>query len=128
MKFEIKVATDGKILDISRCYPGKTHDFKIQKSEKPFPPGVQILADSGYQGLQKIHKNTTLPYKRRRKQPLSPEQKAHNRALSSKRIVVENTFARMKKFKILSSVYRNFKKKLHLRANIIAGIHNLNYC
>ena len=55
------------------------------------------------------------------------EQKAHNTAIASRRIIVEHVFAQLKKFKILGSVYRNFKKKLHLRFNIIAGIYNLRF-
>jgi len=126
MKFEILVNSKGKIIDISKCYPGRTHDFKIKKLERNLPLNSQVLADSGYQGLQKIHKNTILPHKRRRKIPLIYEQKIHNRELSSKRGRVEHVIGKMKKFKILSSVYRNFRRKLNLRANIIAGIYNLS--
>jgi hypothetical protein len=38
--------------------------------------------------------------------------KKRPKALSSKRSMIENVFAKLKKFKILSSVYRNFQKKL----------------
>ena len=62
-----------------------------------------------------------------RKSKISAEQKNHNRALSSKRVSVEHVFAHLKKFKILGSTYRNFRKKLHLRYNIIAGIYNLRF-
>ena len=124
---EIMTDLKGKILCISKRYPGRTHDFKIRKQSSKIPRNATVLADSGYQGLQKIHKNTVLPFKRRRKCPLTAEQKAHNTLLSSKRVVVEHTFAQLKKFKILGSVYRNFQKKLHLRFNIIAGVYNLRF-
>ncbi len=75
---EIITDPNGKILCVSKGYPGRTHDFKIRKQSSKIPKNVTVLADSGYQRLQKIHENTTLPYKRRRKQPLAPEQKAHN--------------------------------------------------
>lgn len=126
-KVEIITDLNGKILCISKSYPGRTHDFKIRKQSSKIPKNVTVLADSGYQGLQKIHKNTVLPFKRRRKCPLTTEQKTHNSALSSKRVVVEHVFAQLKKFKILGSVYRNFQKKLHLRFNIIAGLYNLRF-
>ena len=89
--------------------------------------GATRQDDSGYQGLQKLHLKTALPHKRRRKIPLTPEQEAHNTSLSSKRILVEHALAQLKKFKILGSTYRNFRKKLHLRFNIIAGIYNLRF-
>ncbi|MDR3155874.1 MAG: transposase [Holosporaceae bacterium] len=47
-----------------------------------------------------------------RKIPLTEEEKSPNRALSYRRSLVENVFAKLKKFKTLSSAYRNFKKKL----------------
>ena len=127
MKFEIQIDQNRKILSISKCYGGGMHDFKIRKKSDHVPRDIEILVDSGYQGLQKIHENTSLPFKRRRKTPLTPEQKAHNTAIASRRIIVEHVFAQLKKFKILGSVYRNFKKKLHLRFNIIAGIYNLRF-
>ena len=127
LKVEIMTDIKGKILSVSKVVPGRTHDFKLRKQSSKIPKNVTVLADSGYQGLQKIHPKTILPHKRRRKCALTPEQKDHNSALSSERIVVEHVFSHMKKFKILSSVYRNFQKKLHLRFNIIAGIHNLNF-
>lgn len=127
LKIEIMTDTRGKILSISKVVPGRIHDFKLRKQSSKIPKNVTVLADSGYQGLQKIHSKTILPHKRRRKCSLTPEEQAHNRALASKRIVVEHVFAHVKKFKILGSVYRNFQKKLNLRFNIIAGIHNLKF-
>ena len=70
-----------KIISISKGYSGRTHDFKIRKMSDHIPKDVQVLADSGYQGLQKMHPKTILPHKRRRKRPLAPEQKALNHAL-----------------------------------------------
>lgn len=127
MKFEIQTDIRGKIIAVSGCYNGKTHDFKIRKMSDHVPRDAFVLADSGYQGLQKLHPKTILPHKRRRKVPLTPEQKTHNTSLSSKRILVEHVFAQLKKFKILGSTYRNFRKKLHLIFNIIAGIYNLRF-
>ena len=117
MKFEIMTDIKGKILNISKCYSGRTHDFKIRKMSDHIPKDIQVLADSGYQGLQKQHPKTLLPHKRRRKSPLTAEQKEHNHTLASKRVSVEHVFSHLKKFKILGSIYRNFRKKLHMRFN-----------
>lgn len=128
MKFEIQTDKNGKILNISKSYSGKTHDFRIRKMSDHVPRGALVLADSGYQGMQKLNTKTVLPHKRRRKIPLTPEQKARNTSLSSKRILVEHVFAQLKKFKILGATYRNFRKKLHLRSSqesIICGSLNL---
>lgn len=84
------------------------------------------LVDLGYQGLQKRTKNVKLPIKKKKKIPLTVEEKVHNRALTSERVLIENVFAKLKRFKILGSVYRNFHQKLHMRFNFIAGIHNIS--
>ena len=57
MKLEIQIDQNRKILSISKCYGGRTHDFKIRKKSDHVPRDVEILVDSGYQGLQKIHEN-----------------------------------------------------------------------
>ena len=56
---------------------------------------------------------------------MSKEEKARNREIAKQRIVVEHVFASMKRFKIISSLYRDNLKKLHKIINIIAGSHNL---
>jgi transposase len=56
---------------------------------------------------------------------LSKEQKASNRALSQKRILVENIIRRLKIFRILSERYRNRRKRFGLRFNLIAAIYNM---
>ena len=37
IKFEIQIDTSGKILNISKAYCGKTHDFKIRKTSEHVP-------------------------------------------------------------------------------------------
>jgi hypothetical protein len=39
------------------------------------------MADTGYQGLNKLHANTCLPKKKTRKRPLSREDKKNNHAI-----------------------------------------------
>jgi transposase len=105
---------------------GKTHDFKLHKQHKVFlNPATKKLADSGYQGLQKVHQNTTTPIKKKRKVELTKEQKLFNHNLSKQRIKVENIIRRLKIFRIIKDIYRNRRKRFHLRFNLIAGIYNL---
>ncbi|WP_424905802.1 transposase, partial [Acinetobacter ursingii] len=47
--------------------------------------------------------------------------------IGRRRIQVEHVFGRMKCFKILSCVYRNRRKRLNLRFNLLAGIYNLDW-
>jgi hypothetical protein len=126
-KTEMVMQEDGKITSVSKSHGGRKHDFKIRKEETPLPRESKKYADSGYQGLQKIASFVTLPFKRKKGQSLTLEQKYHNRRLASFRIKIEHKFREIKLFKVMSEVYRNFGKKHHLRFNIISGIVNLKH-
>ena len=105
---------------------GKQHDFQLFKDSRcTISRETCVLADSGYQGLTKIYQNSQTPTKKTKLHPLSNEQKASNRALSRKRILVENVIRRLKIFRILSERYRNRRKRFGLRFNLIAAICNL---
>ena len=83
-----------------------------------------LKADSGYQGLGKLHENSDLPHKRSKKRPLTFEQKIYNRSISSDRVLVEHVIRKLKVFRILAERYRNRRKRFGLRVNLIAGIIN----
>jgi len=72
-----------------------------------------------------LHPNSQTPAKKSKLHPLSQEQKASNRALSRKRILIENIIRRLKIFRILSERYRNRRKRFGLRFNLIAAICNM---
>lgn len=127
LKAEIVIQDSGKILAVSKTANGRKHDFRIRKEGKPLPGNSEKFADSGFQGLQKITSNVTLPFKGTKKKPLTAEQKQHNKELSSFRVRVENKIRDIKIFKIMSDTYRNFQKKHNMRFNIIAGIVNLKF-
>jgi IS5 family transposase len=126
-KMGLIVTGEGKIVSTSASYPGRCHDFYIRKEEKPLPKGADKYVDSGYQGLQKRTDSVHLPEKKKRKQPLTQEQRKHNQALASVRIAVEHKIREIKIFKILSEVYRNFQSKHHMRFNIIAAVVNFKH-
>jgi hypothetical protein len=83
-----------------------------------------VEGDSGYQGILKLHKNSQTPHKKPRGGELSDEQKAENKAFSSKRMLVENIIAKVKVFKITANKYRNRRKRFCLRMALICGIIN----
>jgi hypothetical protein len=83
-----------------------------------------VLADTGYQGIHKIHFNSQTPKKRTRKNLLSTTDQRENHLLSSKRVLNENIIGMLKRFKIVADKYRNRRKRFGLRFNLIAGIYN----
>jgi hypothetical protein len=108
-----------------RCEKGRVHDFRLgQESKIGLNKEIEILGDKGYQGIQKIHQNSQIPHKKKKKEKLSKEQKKANRQLSQRRIVIEHIHRRLKIFRILLSRYRNRRRRFGLRLNLIAGIYN----
>lgn len=104
---------------------GKRHDFRVFKESRThIHPAIMVITDTGYQGLQKIHRKTQMPKKRSKKNPLTQQDKKNNQQLSKKRVLNENVIGSLKKFKIISDRYRNRRKRFALRFNLIAGIYN----
>ena len=87
-------------------------------------PKNAIKVDTGYQGIAKIHKNSELPKKRSKKNPLTKDDKLRNRKISSERVGNEHAIGFVKRFRIVSEKYRNRRTRFGLRFNLIAGICN----
>lgn len=125
MKTEIVMNKKGRICKISKPRPGNVHDIKIRRKEGPLPPCKEILADSGYQGLQNEYPQIRLPIKKTRGEPLDKKSKRKNKKLSKERVIVENKIGEMKIFQIFAQVYRNIRRSYGLKARIVAGLVNL---
>jgi hypothetical protein len=87
---------------------GRMHDFRLFKATKvKFGKLLKVIADKGYQGINKIHQLSETPIKKSKSKKLTQEQKKYNRELNRLRIVIEHVNRRLKIFKILSNQYRN---------------------
>lgn len=125
LKTEIRISRKGRITHVSKPHPGSVHDFRLHKEEPPIHKDTKAFVDSDYQGLDKLHAQTELPYKATKTKPLDEEEKEYNRGLSRLRVVVEHVIRDMKVFRILSERYRNKRKRYGVKFKIIAGIVNL---
>ena len=104
---------------------GTTHDFGLYKHSKlNLNKDLELIADIGYQGLDKLHEKSQTPKKRPKNGKLTKEEKRANRVLARRRIMVENVIRSLKIFRILAERYRNRRKRFSLRFNLIAGIYN----
>ena len=122
-KAQIIVDKASKLILATKFAKGSVHDFELLKRSKvlsKIKPTTKVLADSGYQGIKDLHKESEIPLK---KTPLTKEQKAQNHQLSKLRIVVENIIGDLKVFKI--ATYRNCRKRLILMFNLICSLCNL---
>lgn len=104
---------------------GRNHDFKLFKESKVHLCSLtKMQADTGYQGLQKIHANTEMPKKKSKKHPLSKADKQQNRVISSERVLIENIIREIKIFRMIAEKYRNRRKRFAMRVNLIAAFYN----
>lgn len=90
----------------------------------PLPGTTEVLADKGYTGLARLHPNCVIPKKGTKKRRLTAEEKRSNGQLAKRRIGIEHINRFLKRFRILSSRYRNKRRKFALRATLIAGLYN----
>ena len=116
----------GRILAIAQS-EGKKHDYALFKDERRWLKREwKFLTDTGFLGIKNTYFNALHPHKASKLHPLTDEQKAENRKISSARITIEHINARLKVFKIISNTYRNRCKKISLRTTLVAAIVNLN--
>jgi len=109
------------------CCNGRKHDFRLFiESKIRMLERIQAKVDTGFIGITKYHKNSQLPKKSSKNQPLTKEDKLYNRSISSERVTNEHAIGFVKRFKILSERYRNRRKRYGLSFNLIAGICNFD--
>lgn len=101
---------DRKILILSPTNSGRRHDKRLADkydAARYIPDNIPLYADTGLQGIQKIHQNTMMPVKSTKKHPLTFAQKEMNRFISSLRVTAEHAVAGIKRYKAASDIYRN---------------------
>ena len=80
---------------------------------------ISFLADSGYQGITNIFKNSMIPKKKSKYNPLTDQDKELNKLISSIEITIEHVNCQLKIFRILSEKYRSKIKTFYKRAILI---------
>lgn len=130
IKTQITVNTQGKILLVSKSYPGRVHDYNIFKKEntaKKVPPKSMHYVERGYDGVSRDYPDChiSMPIKRRRSlRILTRIQKRFNKQHSRVRVIVGHVLSRMKKYQMLAQVYRHKMKDYSQRFRNIAGLIN----
>ena len=129
LKTKIATKRNGLILHVSPTVGGRMHDYTLFKQSglpQTIPKDMQLFVDNGYQGVKKDYPNLTvsIPFKRHRGHPeLTRSEKIFNKKQRRVRIKVENTIAKLKKYRVLSDVYRhslqNYNQTFRFVANIV---------
>ena len=116
-----------KIKALSPTCEGKKHDKELaDEQDLTFPPGSKLWQDTGFQGYAPDNAQTCQPKKKPKGGELTPEEKAHNAAISRERIGVEHSIGGVKVFHIVCAVLRNMRAGFDdLVMETACGLHNL---
>jgi len=113
---------------------GRKHDYNIYKKNYPeLPKDVTTMFDLGFLGVEKDYPNlkSSLPIKKEKGHVLTVHEREYNRNHSVKRIVIEHTIARLKKYRIMNDVFRNRLRKYDRMSDVVSGLVNyriMNSC
>jgi hypothetical protein len=127
VKTQLMVNTHGIIIHKVDHKKGCRHDYNIYKETRPITSkDVVNVFDLGYLGVEKDYPKqiSSLPNRKKRNQELSEEEKDYNKSHSKKRIVIEHTICRLKKYRILADVFRNKLRKYNKISDIVSGLVN----
>ena len=116
----------GYIEFISESYMGSVHDKTIWDQIQFDFKDLNVLADLGFQGIEREHINAILPYKKPKGKELTPLQKQINHAIGSARVKVEHAFSGVKRMKIIRNKIR--LKTYQIRDQVFriaVALHNL---
>ena len=112
-----------RIAAVCATQPGQVHDKKVyDRSDVKCPPGVKRTGDTAYIGTP-----LETPHRKPKGGKLTAEQKAENREISQRRIVVEHGIGKMKTWRVAAERYRNPVPRHTLIMKNVAGLHNLMY-
>lgn len=111
---------DKQIRYLGPTIEGKKHDYGGFKDEFPtvpppkLPDDSWIYTDLGYVGIEKDFPwlNVIMPKKKPKGEELTEDEKVINKWISSVRVKVEHAIGGVKRFGIVSDIFRNKIKKL----------------
>ena len=86
-----------------------------------------MFLDKAYIGNEKFHIKSIIPIRASKKHQLTDEEKWYNKEISKIRIAIEHVNAFIKKFKIISTRFRNRRKDFKLYMSFICGIYNFEH-
>ena len=109
-----------RIAAVSAAFPGSTHDKKVfDRTGVVVPAGATGYGDTAYLGT-----GLTTPRRKPAKGTLTPRQKAGNRRIGRKRVVVEHGIGKMKLWRVAAERWRNPRRRHTLMLKNVAGLHN----
>ena len=130
--YKTQLAVDenhGRIVDVTASVKGRIHDFHLLQQSgllARLPDGVGCIGDLGYQGIRALHPLGACPRKKPwgKNKVRPPEDIPYNRAFSQRRIIVENTINRLRRYQSLSQTDRQHRRQHSARVLAVVGLVN----
>ena len=127
-----QVAVDeetGTFVDVPESVPGPTADLALLAQSgllDRLPPGVGGLGDKAYLGGNTLVPGVAVatPRRKPRGRPRPPEDGAYNTAFARRRIVVEHSIGRLRRFESLTQTDRHHRQAHTSRGRAAAGLVN----
>jgi DDE superfamily endonuclease len=119
----------GALVDISDSVPGPTADINLLEQSglmEKLPENVGGIGDLAYVGIDKLHPQGlgASPRRKPRGKPRPPDDIAYNAAFSRRRIIVENTIGRIRRYQSLTQTDRQHRQDHTARVCAVAGLVN----
>ena len=130
LKSQIAVDEEtGQVVDTSESVRGPTADINLLEQSglmTRLPEGVGGIGDLAYIGIEKLHPEGlgASPCRKPRGKPRPEEDILYNTAFSRRRIIVENTIGRMRRYQSIAQTDRNHRQLHASRVAAIAGLVN----
>ncbi len=114
---------------MSQSVPGPTADIKLLAQSglmERLPEGVGGIGDLAYVGIDQLHPQGlgASPRRKPRGKPRPPEDVVYNTAFSRRRILVENTIGRLRRYQSLSQTDRQHRQNHTARVCAVTGLVN----
>jgi len=121
--------TSGQFVDVADSVPGPTADIKLLEQSdllNHLPPGVGGIGDLAYTGIDKLHPEGlgAAPRRKPRGKPRPAEDIAYNTEFSRRRIIVENSIGRLRRYRAVTDTDRHHRTLHTPRVAAIAGLVN----
>jgi len=126
VKNVLLAAANARIPFLSDTYEGSCHDKPIaDQTPYPLAEGSELLQDLGFVGFSLVGVQITQPHKKPRGQELTDEQKAENRVIAQRRVLIEHIICSIKRCRIVKDTIRLWKDTARdMVMAVCCGLHN----
>ncbi len=130
LKSQVAVDEDsGQFVDVADSVPGPTADLKVLEHSdllNRLPPEIGAIGDLAYIGIDKLHPEglAAAPRRKPRGKPRPEADIAYNTEFSRRRIIVEHSIGRLRRYEAVTQTDRHHRQMHTARVVAIAGLVN----